>query len=45
MEDWLGKVEEAMFASLKRCVKEALMNYGDLKREVWVVSHPSQVSL
>ncbi|XP_056136504.1 dynein axonemal heavy chain 6 [Lampris incognitus] len=46
VEDWLGKVEEAMFASLRRLSKVAITDYQDKSREEWVVAgHPSQVVL
>ncbi|XP_037090817.1 dynein heavy chain 6, axonemal-like, partial [Pollicipes pollicipes] len=45
VEDWLGKVEEAMFTSLRRCMKQALVDYGELTKEAWVTTHPSQVVL
>ncbi|CAL1541921.1 unnamed protein product [Lymnaea stagnalis] len=45
VEDWLGKVEEAMFASLRRLCKAAIGDYERRPREEWVVSHSSQVVL
>ncbi|KAM4603926.1 dynein axonemal heavy chain 6 [Polymixia lowei] len=46
VEDWLGKVEEAMFFSLRRLSKVAITDYQDKSREEWVVAgHPSQVVL
>ena len=45
MEEWLGKVEEAMFASLRRLCKAAIGDYERRSREEWVVSHSSQVVL
>lgn len=44
VEDWLGKVEEAMFASVKRCMKHALKDYMVRPRVDWVQWHPNQVS-
>ncbi|XP_077201567.1 dynein axonemal heavy chain 6 isoform X2 [Paroedura picta] len=46
VEDWLGKVEEAMFTSLRRLSKAAIADYQNKEREEWVVAgHPSQVVL
>uniref|UniRef100_A0A673W197 Dynein axonemal heavy chain 6 n=1 Tax=Salmo trutta TaxID=8032 RepID=A0A673W197_SALTR len=46
VEDWLGKVEEAMFSSLRRLSKASIADYQSKEREEWVVAgHPSQVVL
>ncbi|RXN25582.1 dynein heavy chain axonemal [Labeo rohita] len=46
VEDWLGKVEEAMFSSLRRLSKAAIADYQSKPRVEWVVAgHPSQVVL
>ncbi|XP_041838798.1 dynein heavy chain 6, axonemal [Melanotaenia boesemani] len=46
VEDWLCKVEEAMYSSLKRLSKAAIADYQVKSREEWVVAgHPSQVVL
>ncbi|XP_059155726.1 dynein axonemal heavy chain 6-like isoform X2 [Physella acuta] len=45
VEDWLGKVEEAMFSSLRRLSKAAIGDYERRPREEWVVAHCSQVVL
>lgn len=45
VEDWLGKVEEAMFAALKRCMKFAYQVYKAMERTVWLSEQPSQVVL
>ncbi|XP_061490002.1 dynein axonemal heavy chain 6 isoform X2 [Rhineura floridana] len=46
VEDWLGKVEEAMFTSLRRLSKAAITDYQTKERVEWVVAgHPSQVVL
>ncbi|KAL7988579.1 hypothetical protein Chor_007498, partial [Crotalus horridus] len=46
VEDWLGKVEEAMFTSLRRLSKAAIADYQTRERTEWVVAgHPSQVVL
>lgn len=44
VEDWLGKVEESMFTSLRRLSKAAISDYESKKRADWVLAgHPSQV--
>uniref|UniRef100_A0A8C9WNZ6 Dynein axonemal heavy chain 6 n=1 Tax=Scleropages formosus TaxID=113540 RepID=A0A8C9WNZ6_SCLFO len=44
VEDWLSKVEEAMFSSLRRLSKASIADYLNRPREQWVVAgHPSQV--
>ncbi|XP_072373357.1 dynein axonemal heavy chain 6 [Scyliorhinus torazame] len=46
VEDWLGKVEEAMFSSLRRLCKVSIADYQTQPRVQWVISgHPSQVIL
>uniref|UniRef100_A0A3B4FEJ7 Dynein heavy chain 6, axonemal-like n=1 Tax=Pundamilia nyererei TaxID=303518 RepID=A0A3B4FEJ7_9CICH len=46
VEDWLCKVEEAMFSSLRQLSKAAIVDYQKKSREEWVVAgHPSQVVL
>nr|XP_004029568.4 dynein axonemal heavy chain 6 [Gorilla gorilla gorilla]XP_055234907.1 dynein axonemal heavy chain 6 [Gorilla gorilla gorilla] len=46
VEEWLGKVEEAMFTSLRRLCKAAIADYQGKLRTDWVVAgHPSQVIL
>ncbi|XP_076873752.1 dynein axonemal heavy chain 6 isoform X2 [Brachyhypopomus gauderio] len=46
VEDWLGKVEDAMFSSLRRLSKVAIADYQSKPRVEWVVAgHPSQVVL
>uniref|UniRef100_A0A8C4FET8 Dynein axonemal heavy chain 6 n=1 Tax=Catagonus wagneri TaxID=51154 RepID=A0A8C4FET8_9CETA len=46
VEEWLGKVEEAMFTSLRRLCKAAITDYLGKLRTEWVVAgHPSQVIL
>uniref|UniRef100_A0A8C3ADL9 Dynein axonemal heavy chain 6 n=1 Tax=Cyclopterus lumpus TaxID=8103 RepID=A0A8C3ADL9_CYCLU len=46
VEDWLCKLEEAMFSSLRRLSKAAIADYQVKSREEWVVAgHPSQVVL
>ncbi|KAG8249570.1 Dynein heavy chain 6, axonemal [Homalodisca vitripennis] len=45
VEDWLGKVEEAMFLCLRRQMKDALLDYMKRVRTDWVLYHPSQITL
>nr|XP_054751474.1 dynein axonemal heavy chain 6-like isoform X1 [Lytechinus pictus]XP_054751475.1 dynein axonemal heavy chain 6-like isoform X1 [Lytechinus pictus] len=45
VEDWLGKVEEAMMSSLRRITKAALADYEVKSKEEWIASNPSQVVL
>ena len=45
VEDWLGKVEEAMFSNLRKLVKGAITDYENRPRKEWVVYHSSQVVL
>jgi hypothetical protein len=45
VEDWLGKVEEAMFVNLRKLVKSALADYEQRPRSEWVVTHASQIVL
>ncbi|KAF7660832.1 hypothetical protein LDENG_00274280 [Lucifuga dentata] len=46
VEDWLGKVEEAMFFSLRRLSKAAISGYQVKSREEWMMAgYPSQVVL
>ncbi|XP_053520536.1 dynein axonemal heavy chain 6 [Artibeus jamaicensis] len=46
VEEWLGKVEEAMFTSLRRLCKAAIADYHGKRRTDWVTAgHPSQVIL
>ncbi|KAJ3068328.1 Dynein heavy chain 6, axonemal [Podochytrium sp. JEL0797] len=43
VEAWLGAVEEAMFAVLRRLVKVAISEYDPNKRTEWVKEHAGQV--
>ena len=44
VEDWLGKVEESMFTSLRKLLRVAMFDYEQRSREDWVLLHASQVS-
>ena len=43
VEDWLGKVEDSMFSSLRKLVKGAIGDFERKEREQWVLDHASQV--
>jgi len=43
VEEWLGKVEESMFVSLRRLLRHAISDYEQKPREDWVLLHASQV--
>ena len=47
MEDWLGRVEEAMMVNLKKLMKAGMHDFMDseMSREHWCVDHCSQVVL
>jgi dynein heavy chain, axonemal len=45
VEDWIGSVEEAMFAALKRCMKYSYQVYRAMDRIRWLNDQPSQVVL
>lgn len=45
VEDWLGKVEENMFITLRKKLKASLNDYKNRIREQWVLDHPSQIIL
>ncbi|XP_035826580.1 dynein heavy chain 6, axonemal [Aplysia californica] len=45
VEDWLGKVEEAMFGSLRRLCKKAIKDFQDMKLVQWILANASQVVL
>lgn len=45
VEDWLGKVEESMFLSLRRLMKLSLNHYMSHIRTEWVLCHANQIIL
>ena len=45
VEDWLGKVEEAMFHTIRKILKFALDDYGTKVRIEWLKCYPSQIIL
>lgn len=45
VEDWLGKMEDAMFAALKRCMKSAYQKYKTMDKIDWIQENPNQVVL
>lgn len=44
VEDWLGRVEEAMFSILRRRMKEGIKDLAEKGREQFLYMHPSQVT-
>ncbi|CAH8871669.1 unnamed protein product [Trichobilharzia szidati] len=45
VEDWLGKVEEAMFTNLRKLMKIAINDFESLERENWLKAHANQIVL
>uniref|UniRef100_A0A182QLA9 Dynein heavy chain 6, axonemal n=1 Tax=Anopheles farauti TaxID=69004 RepID=A0A182QLA9_9DIPT len=45
VEDWLSKVEEAMFLAVKRYMRHGYRVYGLKDRSFWMQEHPNQVVL
>jgi len=45
VEDWLSKMEEAMFSAVKRCMKSAYVRYKIMDRVQWIFENPNQVVL
>lgn len=45
VEEWLGKVEEAMFKNLRLLTKAAITDYENKTKEDWVTQHCSQIVL
>lgn len=45
VEDWLGKVEESMFTSLRKLMKFAIGDFLARPRIAWVVRHANQIVL
>lgn len=45
VEEWLGKVEEAMFSNLKKTMKASLSDFENSVREEWLTRWPSQIVL
>ncbi|XP_050078309.1 dynein axonemal heavy chain 6 [Anopheles maculipalpis] len=45
VEDWLSKVEEAMFLAVKRYMRHGIRVYGLKDRSYWMQEHPNQVVL
>ncbi|XP_017780151.1 PREDICTED: dynein heavy chain 6, axonemal [Nicrophorus vespilloides] len=45
VEDWLGKVEEAMFASLRKLMKASIYDHISRPRNKWVLDHANQIIL
>lgn len=45
VEEWLSKVEEGMFMSVKRAMRFGYQCYPHKERDVWFQDHPNQVAL
>lgn len=45
VEDWLGKVEDSMFTSLRKLMKLAIGDFLSRTRISWVVCHANQIIL
>ncbi|XP_043489610.1 dynein axonemal heavy chain 6 [Polistes fuscatus] len=45
VEDWLGKVEESMFITLRKRMKLAIIDLESRGRELFLSAHPSQIVL
>ncbi|VDL92757.1 unnamed protein product [Schistocephalus solidus] len=45
VEEWLGKVEEAMVTNLRRQMKQAIADVYSMSREEWLTSHTNQITL
>lgn len=43
VESWLGQCEEAMFASIRRLIKNGMLEYESSSRSAWVLEHCGQV--
>lgn len=43
VEDWLGRVEEAMFSTLRRRMKDGIKDLAEKGRAQFLYMHPSQV--
>lgn len=45
VEDWLGRVEDIMFLTLKKAMKDAIKDFEVKSRHDFIFKHPSQVRL
>ncbi|CAI9736985.1 dynein axonemal heavy chain 6-like [Octopus vulgaris] len=45
VEDWLGKVEEAMFLNIRKLLKSSMLEYHECNYEQWVLLNIQQVIL
>lgn len=45
VEEWLGKVEEAMFVNLKKILKSSMTDWDNSDRETWLTRWQSQIIL
>lgn len=45
VDEWLGHVEQGMFAALKRCMRVAYRSYHNKDRSLWFQDHANQIVL
>lgn len=45
VDEWLGHVEQGMFAALKRCMRVAYKSYNNKDRSLWFQDHANQIVL
>lgn len=45
VEEWLGKVEEAMFTNLRKLLRQSISEFDTLEREEWLKAHANQIVL
>lgn len=45
VDEWLGHVEQGMFAALKRCMRVAYKSYPNKDRSLWFQDHANQIVL
>ncbi|KAM7536598.1 hypothetical protein Aperf_G00000086397 [Anoplocephala perfoliata] len=45
VEEWLGKAEEVMVASLRKNMKQALLDVDTMSRNDWLMGHANQITL
>ncbi|VDK35198.1 unnamed protein product [Taenia asiatica] len=45
VEEWLGKAEESMVTSLRKSMKQALLDVDTMSRDDWLVAHTNQITL
>lgn len=45
VEEWLGKAEESMVTSLRKSMRQALLDVDTMSRDDWLVAHTNQITL